>query len=146
MTREEKCELAIQMGYTYDPESGKIYSRFGREITRKHKEGYIYISNSKFQLLGHQFVWYWFHKEVVEQIDHINGVRDDNRICNLRSVTHQQNQWNRTTAKGYYLHKASNKWQSYISLNNKMIHLGCYNTEEEAHNAYLIAKEKYHII
>ena len=73
-------------------------------------------------------------------------IRDDNRILNLRSVTHQQNQWNRTKAKGYYFFKRDKKWKSKIYLNNKEINLGTYNTEEEARTAYLQAKEIYHKI
>jgi hypothetical protein len=144
MTRKEKCELAIQMGYTYDPESGKIYSRFGREIKAKISD-YIKIINSKFKLYGHQFAWYCVNKEIIEHIDHINGIRDDNRICNLRSVTNQQNSFNRKKAKGYYWDKRDNKWVSQIVINYKKIHLGYSNTEEEAREAYLKAKEKYHI-
>jgi len=145
MTREEKCKLAIEMGYTYNPETGKVYGVKGKEIISKHKEGYIHIKNSKFQLRGHQFAWYWVNKEIVNCIDHINGIRDDNRICNLRSVTHQQNLFN-TKAKGYTWRKRDNKWQSQINLNNKYIHLGLFDTEEEARNAYITAKEKYHIL
>jgi hypothetical protein len=146
MTREEKCKLAIEMGYTYNPETGKIYSRFGREITGKFNTGYIKINNNKFELVGHQFAWYWVNKEIVEQIDHINGIRDDNRICNLRSVTHQKNQWNATKAKGYTWNKRVNKWKSQITINNKKIYLGYYDDENDARQAYLKAKEQYHII
>jgi len=145
MTREEKCKLAIEMGYTYNPETGKVYGVKGKEIINKHNDGYIIIKNTKFQLRGHQFAWYWVNKEIVNCIDHINGIRDDNRICNLRSVTHQQNLFN-TKAKGYTWRKRDNKWQSQINLNNKYIHLGLFDTEEEARNAYITAKEKYHIL
>jgi hypothetical protein len=71
-------------------------------------------------------------------------MRDDNKIDNLRAVTHQQNQHNRTTAKGYTKH--GNKFMSQIRLDNKNIYLGLYNTEQEARQAYLDAKEKYHLI
>ena len=146
MTREEKCLLAIEKEYTYNPETGKIYSRFGREITSKFNTGYIKVNNTKFELLGHHFAWYCVNKEIVEQIDHINGIRDDNRICNLRSVTQQQNQWNQTKAKGYVWDKNANKWKAQITLNKKVIYLGLYITEQEARQAYLNGKEKYHII
>jgi len=149
MTREEKCKLAIERGFTYNPETGFIYNRHGKIL--KHKNiGYIRfgltVNKKTYNIAGHQFAWYWVYKECVEQIDHINGIRDDNRIFNLRSVTNQQNQWNRKTAKGYCFFKRDNKWLSRIKLNNKSIHLGTYNTEQEARNAYLQAKEKYHAI
>ncbi len=147
MTREEKCKLAIEMGYTYDLETGKIYSRFDREIKSKHTQGYIKIVSRKFgELLAHQFGWYFIHKEIVEEIDHINGVRDDNRIINLRAVTKQQNHFNRTKAKGYRYNYKWGKWTSKITLKGKQMYLGSFNTEEEAKEAYITAKQKYHVI
>ena len=80
------------------------------------------------------------------QVDHINGNKLDNRRCNLRIVTQQQNQFNRTRAKGYCWHKRINKWQAKICINYKYIHLGYFDTEEQARLAYLQAKEKYHVI
>ena len=62
---------------------------------------------------------------------------------NLRIVTNQENQFNRN-AKGY--HKNGKKFQAQISINGKNINLGMFDTKEEAHQAYLQAKEKYHII
>jgi hypothetical protein len=154
MTREEKCKLAIEKGFTYDSETGLLYNKFNKNIgtimNGIRNNGYVKFSiclNKKpYNLYAHQFAWYWVYRECVEYIDHINGIRNDNRICNLRSVSHKQNQWNRKTAKGYYWHKTTNKWRSQILLNRKSIHLGLYKTEQEARNAYLQAKEKYHII
>ena len=81
-----------------------------------------------------------------QQIDHINHIRSDNRVENLRIVTAQENQWNRKEPKGYYYNKRQKKYQAYIVLNWKHIFLGLFDTEAEAHQAYLTAKEKYHII
>ena len=78
-------------------------------------------------------------------IDHINGDRLDNRIENLRVVTHQQNNWNRLNVKGYRL-TAEGNHQAYIYLNDKKICLGTYSTKEQAHQAYINAKLIYHII
>ena len=80
------------------------------------------------------------------QVDHINGIRHDNRLENLRLVTNQQNNFNRTKALGYTWNKRSNKWSAYIKLNGKQIPLGYYNNEEDARNAYLTAKRVYHKI
>ena len=79
-------------------------------------------------------------------IDHINGHTDDNRIANLRNVTHQQNQWNQAKAKGYHWDKRRKKWFTQIQLNGNHIFLGYFDLEEDARNAYLEAKEVYHII
>jgi hypothetical protein len=149
MTRKEKCELAIEKGFTYNPETGKVYGIYGKEITSEGN-GYIKINltlnNKNYYLKGHIFAWYFINKTVVKQIDHINGIRLDNRICNLRSVTHQQNQWNKTKAKGYCWNKKANKFQASIRINNKQIYLGLFEKEEDANAIYLEAKKQYHII
>jgi hypothetical protein len=145
MTREQKCELAIEKGFSYNQETGKIYGVRGNKIISKNDAGYIMINlaignNKKVQLRGHQFAWYFINKECVECLDHINGVRDDNRIINLRSVTYQQNNENKVKAKGYSFHKKSNKWKSEITINGRRIHLGLFNNKKDAHFAYLKAK------
>jgi len=147
MTRLEKCELLKDMGYTYNPETGKIYGELGKEIITQNN-GYIKIGSNhiKGNLSAHHFAWYMTYGNVdFEMLDHINRDKIDNCICNLRISNTQKNQFN-TNAKGYYFDKSRNKWRSKISINNKHIHLGRYNTEEEARDAYLQAKEKYHII
>lgn len=77
------------------------------------------------------------------QIDHIDRCPTNNNINNLRIVTHQENQFNRD-AIGATIDR--NKWKASISINNIKKNLGRFNTKEEAHNAYLEAKAKYHII
>jgi hypothetical protein len=82
--------------------------------------------------------------DLTKQIDHINGIRQCNNVDNLRIVSAQENQHNHTKAKGYTWCKAYNKWKAKISLNNKTINLGYYNTPEEAREAYLAAKLIHH--
>ena len=79
-------------------------------------------------------------------IDHIDRNPLNNKIENLRAITNQQNNFNRTNTKGYYYDKATKKYFARIILNGNCIHLGLYNTAEEAHNVYLNAKEQLHII
>ena len=78
------------------------------------------------------------------QVDHINGIKHDNRKANLRIVTSQVNNHNRQSAKGYSWKKNVAKYQAEIMLNNKTIYLGLYNTADEARQAYLAAKKIYH--
>ena len=80
------------------------------------------------------------------EVDHRNGIRHDNRLENLRLVNHQENNFNQTKALGYYWNKQKNKWHARICLNGKDKHLGYYDNEEDARNAYLDAKKIYHII
>jgi hypothetical protein len=78
-------------------------------------------------------------------VDHINRVRNDNRLENLRWVTEAENQYNRSNTRGYGFHKASGKFASRIVLNGKKYYLGIYDTEDDAHQAYLAAKSIYHV-
>jgi len=78
--------------------------------------------------------------------DHIDGNPCNNSRSNLREVTHQQNDMNRTRAKGYYWSKAMGKWRAQIQLNGKQIHLGYFDLEEDARAAYERGKAKYHLI
>ncbi len=148
MTRLEKCEFLKSKGYTYDSETGKIFGVIGKEIKGK-TQGYIIINgnnNFKGKVLGHHFAWYMIYGHVYfDRLDHFNRIKTDNRISNLRILTNQQNQFN-TNAKGYCWHKQNQKWQSQIMVNGKLIYLGSFNTEEEARQSYLKAKEKLHII
>jgi hypothetical protein len=80
------------------------------------------------------------------EVDHINRIRNDNRLENLRWVTDQENQYNRSNTKGYYFNKVAQKFQATISHNGKIKYLGLYDTEARASSVYLAAKAIYHII
>ena len=150
MTELEKCQLAKEKGFTYCPVSGEIKGVSGKVITKKTK-GYtmaqLIIEGKKHCICAHRLAWFLHYETLpINSIDHIDGNRSNNRIENLRDVTSQQNQWNRTTAKGYTWHKPANKFMAYIKINRKFKNLGYYTTEQEARNAYLKGKEKYHVI
>ena len=98
----------------------------------------------------HRIMYYAHHPEwdiydPKKCIDHIDGNRQNNKIENLRPVTIQQNSFNRT-AKGCNFDKRSGKWKAYIQLDGKNYHIGYFETEVEAHNAYMLKKEKLHRI
>jgi len=80
-------------------------------------------------------------------VDHIDHNTINNNVNNLRVVTHQQNMSNRIPAnKGYYFDKKYGKYRAKISHKNRVYKLGSYDTEEEAHKAYLEGKRQLHII
>jgi len=79
------------------------------------------------------------------EIDHIDNNRTNNNIENLRIVNKIQNSQNRPAKKGYHFSKQKCKYQAEIVVNKKKRHIGFYDTEEEAREAYLNAKEIYHI-
>lgn len=149
MTREEKIKLAIEKGFTYDIDTGKIYGVRGKEVISRI-QGYVSIQftkcGKKYELKGHQFAYYIIHNKIVDYIDHRDGDRTNNKIDNLREVTNQQNCFNRIGTKGYFFDKERNKFLAQIKVNKDKIYLGRFDTELEARNAYLEAKEKYHLI
>ena len=147
MIRLDKCKLAKKLGYIYNPDTGDVIGLRGKPLKTKNN-GYLEITgykNNRLRLLCHTFAWWWVNGTTPNYIDHINMVKTDNRICNLRPVTNQQNAFN-VNAKGYTWDKFTNKWRSQIMLNGKNICLGRYKIEEDARQAYIFGKEKYHIL
>lgn len=151
MTELEKYEAAKSKGYTYNPVTGELKGVYGKVIKTISPTGYIrfimMFNDRPYSIRGHRLAWYLcYGKLPLNQIDHIDGNRTNNKITNLRDVTQQQNQWNQTKAKGYYWDKQKGKYTAQITLDNKRIYLGAFPTEEEARNAYLKGKSKYHVI
>ena len=89
--------------------------------------------------------WDIHNSSMDNMIDHIDRDRSNNNIENMRVATNQENLWNRD-CKGYYFCKASGKYRAEICVNGKRKHLGLFVSEDEARNAYLNAKTKYHVI
>ena len=126
-----------------EPKQGR---RMDKAVGSKNSIGYMTITIDYKRYYTHRLAWLYVYGSFPnDQIDHINRVRDDNRICNLRDVTNQENHFNETS-KGYHYNKRERKYTAQIGIEGKKIHLGCYNTKEEAVRAYLIAKERLHII
>jgi len=71
-------------------------------------------------------------------VDHIDRNKLNNDLSNLRWATRSQNNRNKD-CKGYHWNKKSKKWRAQYRLNKKAIHIGYYDTEDEARNAYLNA-------
>jgi len=127
----------------------------GRQITSKTKEGYIrfYITfNGKTKrYYGHRFAWlYVFGEYPKDAIDHINRIKFDNRICNLRLSDESLNQHNRGVSitnnsgiKGVFWDKNKKKWCARIRWRGKRYRLGQYNTIEKAEEAYATASLGY---
>lgn len=153
---EEFCKIV-----RYDHDNGNFFwkvNRYGRGGSRAgmvagfiNENGYrcFRIKGKKFY--AHRLAWLFIHKQWPHGIiDHINGNRSDNRICNLREVTTSQNiaNTNATCAKsslrGAHWSSEKGKWFSRIMFNGKTKYLGYFNSKEEAHNAYIIARRNLH--
>lgn len=122
---------------------GSCTRPLNEKIGTYDKDGYLNtkIIGKTFKI--HRLIWFMVRGEwPVGQIDHINGVKDDNRIENLRIVTNRQNCQNWKVHRngslvGAQYHKASKKWRSRIYIDGVSVYLGLFETKEEAHRAYM---------
>jgi hypothetical protein len=82
--------------FVYDPETGFIYKKMGSA----RDDGYVYLYVDGKQYAAHRIIWKLHTGEdPIEVIDHINGDKSDNRIVNLRDVSHLENARNRNDCR-----------------------------------------------
>ena len=142
---------------SYDPETGvftRIKSttrpdRVGAVAGALDRQGHVQIRVLGTLHMAHRLAWlYTYGAWPTETIDHINGIKTDNRIANLRNVSQQLNNQNQIKSRGPsgYLgvSKYRDKWRAQIRLSGVSIHIGYFYTPEEAHAAYVEAKRKLH--
>lgn len=146
----------------YDPETGlftwKATNRRGF-VGRQAgcfcpRDGYIRIRiNSKLEL-AHRLAWDMTYPDDPvgpnEQIDHINHIRTDNRIVNLRKASNTENSRNASIgvnntsgALGVWFEKRRNKWAAEIKVDRKKIHIGQFAKFADAVAARKAAEVKY---
>lgn len=107
-------------------------------------DGYIIIKICSIRYAAHRLAWkYHYGIDPINFIDHINGNRKDNRISNLREASQFENARNRkknsnnkSGFKGVYFIVSSSQWRAIATFNGKSVHIGCFNTAQEASNAY----------
>ena len=128
-------------------------TRLDKSAGGKRYDKYSCITIDGKQYLAHRVIYLYHNVDFnildiskFNQIDHINGIKSDNRIENLRVVTSQENHFNRHTNKGYSYEASRGKWRASIYAGGKGRIIGRYNTEDEAREAYLCEKRKLHII
>jgi len=86
----------------------------------------------------HRLIWLWHGRELVDGlvIDHIDNNPSNNRIENLQQILHADNLRRRefvnNSKGGVAFHKSAGKWRARLMRNNKDIHLGLFETREEA--------------
>lgn len=144
----------------YDPETGVFTWRVYRGGTAKQGTiaGGLIPAGYRIIRLGvnqyaHRLVWlYVYGRLPTQDIDHIDGNRDNNAFANLREATRSENLQNQRRAKskigpgvlGVSWAKHRNKWLAQITYDGKQHNLGLYNTIEQASAAYLAAKREKH--
>jgi len=163
MMKEEWKEIPNYDGRYQASNIGRLralnFKRTGKEgiltPTKSHK-GYLRVlltKNGKVKSYPvHRLILAAFIGESKLLVDHINGVPDDNRIENLRYCTNRQNmsfnnvKWPTVKSSqftGVYYEKCRNKFRANIKINNKSVHLGRFDKEEDAAHRYQTAIKEY---
>jgi len=144
----------------YDPITGTFYrlkntgatGRIGPINVRPSVRGAYAICVHANKHYAHRLAWLYMTGEwPAHEIDHIDGNPLNNRFANLREATGAQNKQNqrrpKTTNKsgflGAFKHDAR-RWRANIQINGKTIHIGLFDSAEEAHAAYVEAKRRLH--
>ncbi len=151
MTKDYENDLRKYL--KYNPETGIITWK-KKPGTRAHRgdeagsihrfSGYRRIGFKGKTIYFHRLAWFLFYGAWPRRgIDHKNGIKDDNRIGNLRDVTHQENCQNQEPHRngrlvGATLYKdcKTNPWRSRIWVGGRRKHIGYFPTEKQAHEAY----------
>jgi HNH endonuclease/AP2 domain len=144
----------------YNPETG-IFTckcKYGKNnigdiVGASTTLGYISIMLNYKKYLAHRLAWLYVYGVLPDKhLDHIDGIKNNNKITNLREATRSQNQQNQNKAqvgnKSGYLGVSwcnqKKKWKAEISKNRKHSQLGFFNCPKEAHQAYVQAKRELH--
>lgn len=166
----EKRTLKVSNGYEkiqiesflkiikYDPETGNLVwmeckgnAAKGSIAGTINNKGYVEIGLDSHSYLAHRLIW-WLYYGVwpTGPIDHVNGLKSDNRIENLRQADAQINSQNRRLASRNCVsgllgaHKSGNRWRGSIVVDGKRVNLGSYADPKDAHEAYIKAKRDLH--
>lgn len=124
----------------------------GSEVGTIDNHGYLCFIMNKGRFKNHRVIWEMFNGEIPKgmHIDHINHIRDDNRIENLRVVSRVDNQRNQSLRSdnssgnvGVSFMKKLGKWEAYIYLGGKKIKIGYYSNIDDAIKARKSASEEY---
>lgn len=140
---------------SYDPESGVLTWRVSRPGTSAGTvagtfcEGYLQVQIDYRFYRAHRVIWLMVTGEwPTHNVDHRNRKRADNRWLNLREATPLQNARNKSPSRANTsgvvgVSRAGRKWGAYIGLDNRIIHLGCFEAKDDAVEARCRAEQHY---
>lgn len=135
----------------YNPDTGVFTHiaarpkvRVGDVAGTLHARGYVIIRHRDRTIKAHRLAWYFVYGEWPPTlIDHVNGIKSDNRICNLRLATKSQNGVNRAyhPMKGIRYHRrtAGDRWVVRFKKDRKYVHVGTFYSLSDAQAAYKAA-------
>ena len=142
----------------YDAETGRLTwkelrnsKRVGEEAKSLDVSGYVQVNIAGTMVKGHRLAWLIHYGEwPSDHIDHINGIRHDNRIVNLRAVSGTVNTQNKRKAMPSSktgvlgVVKVGARYQANIHHKRKKHYLGTFDNPDEAHAVYVAAKRQLH--
>lgn len=113
------CEEVRQI-FKYDPCTGELF-RKGKRVGSPHSLGYLKIKVKGKTYFAHRLAYLYYHGYLPDQIDHMNRVKTDNRICNLRAVEYDRNNANREIMKsntsgfkGVHFQRSCGYWRAQV--------------------------------
>lgn len=111
--------------------------------------GYLMIGHRKKYFLAHRVVYYKATGVLPDMLDHMDGVRTNNALANLRPASYRVNNANihssRGKLQGTTYEASRGKWKAAIRIGEKSVNLGRFDTAEQAHAVYVEAKRKHHV-
>jgi len=140
--------------FKYDPVTGILSNLLkgrGAGTCYVNNFGYLTVKVKGNSIPSHRLAWFLYYKKWPQyHIDHINGIKTDNRIFNLRDVVNKENCKNQKLAKnnttgflGVSWQQSRKKYQATVCVDGKDIHLGRYVEFEEAIKVRMKANIKY---
>lgn len=144
--------------FSYSENTGRLTrlvsrgpAKFGTEAGCLNHDGYRRIKIDGALYFAHRLAWLYVTGNWPEfDIDHINGLRDDNRIVNLRDVSKSTNKQNTRSHRAdnslgvLGVTKVGRSYRAVIWTDGKQRHIGCFLTPEIASAAYIAAKREQH--
>jgi hypothetical protein len=146
--------------FYYDSDSGVLLWRKGnggnvkpwQQVHAKNGHGYYTVKVHGKSYLAHRLIWLYVHGVMpTGDIDHKNRIRNDNRLCNLRTASRTDNcqnislpRHNKSGHIGVSWMKSHNAWTVYVKVDKKNKWLGYYKDLDEAIAARKAGEEKYY--
>jgi hypothetical protein len=120
--------------------SAKAGKRTCKEVVKSYRQVRLFGKPYR----EHVLIWVWNYGYWPDYIDHIDHDILNNKIENLRSVTHKQNiRHGSGRQAGIYFNKSSGKYQVGIYIDNRKKHIGSFNSYDEALEARLKAEKDF---
>lgn len=147
--------VAIDQALRYDPVTGLFTFKRNRKkfkagdvLSTRNGKGYFQCWIKGRVYTAHRMAWALYHNQDpgALQIDHINMIRTDNRIVNLRLANSSLNNHNIKVSgvsgvKGVFRIRNSSKWKAMIRKDGQLHYLGCFASIDEAQRAYATAAQ-----